>query len=276
MSTRITTLGAAVLTVLTASASPPLSRTAHADVKPLAADVGVDEHIGAALPTELSVTDQSGRQAQLQTYLGRNKPILLALAYYHCPGLCDISLRELASRLRNLGWSLGADYRALTLSIDPHDKPPNAAAKRASVMNLLRSNAPDEWPFLVAAQPAIEQLTKALGYRYAYDAPTHQYAHPAVSIVLTPQGTISRYLYGPTIEAQDLRLALREARAGRGGASSLIDRTVLSCFQYDPATHRYQWLILGVMRIGAALIACMLAVCVLIFIRRGRARRAES
>jgi protein SCO1/2 len=250
---------------------------ARADLKPLAADVGVDERIGAALPLAASVTDQAGQARTLSAWLGQgDKPVLVALAYYHCPGLCDVSLRELASRLRDLGWRLGTDYRAITISIDPHDTPATAAAKRSNVLALLHSTAQDEWPFVVASQAVIEQLTRALGYRYAYDAPTRQYAHPAVSVVLTPAGTIARYVYGPTLEPGTLRLALREARAGRGSASSLIDRTVLSCFRYDPATHRYQWLIQGVMRVGAAVIASLLAVAIVVFRHKGRARRAES
>ncbi|HKU42656.1 MAG TPA: SCO family protein [Polyangiales bacterium] len=249
---------------------------ARADVKPLAANVGVDERIGAGLPLDLPVTDQAGTAHTLGDWIGRgDKPVLLALAYYHCPGLCDIALRELASRLRELGWRLGSDYHALTVSIDPHDTAATAAAKRSNVLTLLHASG-DVWPFLIASQPAIERLTSVLGYRYDYDAGTRQYAHPAASIVLTPAGSIARYVYGPTLEVGTLRLALREARAGRLSPSSLIDRTVLSCFRYDPATHRYEWLITGVMRIGAALIACLLAVAIAVFRHKGRVRRAES
>ncbi|HKP60529.1 MAG TPA: SCO family protein [Polyangiales bacterium] len=249
---------------------------ARADVKPLAANVGVDERVGGTLPLDLRVTDQRGNVHALGDFIGeQGKPVLLALAYYHCPGLCDISLRELASRLRDLRWKLGSEYSALTLSIDPHDTPAAAAAKRSSVLTLLRAPPGEQWPFLVAAQPDIQRLTRALGYRYDYDAATRQYAHPAVSVVLTPAGVIARYVYGPTIEPATLKLALREARAGRGGTSSLIDRTVLSCFRYDPASHRYEWLILGVMRIGAALIAALLLGAILVFRHKGRVRRAE-
>ena len=244
-------------------------------VKPLAADVGVDEHVGSALP-ELTLTDQHATPRQLSELLQPGKPLLLSLAYYHCPGLCDISLRELASSMRNLGWTLGQDYTALTISIDPHDTPTSAAAKRANVLALLHMSDTALWPFSVTDAATLKQLTDALGYRYAYDAATRQYAHPAVSVVLTPTGKIARYLYGPTLEPRDVRLALREARLGRGGATDLIDRTVLSCFQYDPATHRYAGLILGVMRGGAALIALLLAAAIALFIRRGRLQRAGA
>ena len=245
-----------------------------ADVKPLAADSDVTEHVGAELPSDLRVTDQHGQAHQLSDYLHAGKPLLLSLAYYHCPGLCDISLRELASSLRALDWKLGDDYNALTLSIDPHDTAGQAAAKRSTVMALLHANDAPVWPFAVADAATIERLTSALGYRYTYDPGTKQYAHPAASIVITPEGKVARYLYGPTLELRSVQLALREARLGRGGPTALLDRTIMSCFQYDPATRRYSLLILGVMRGGAALIAFALAIAVLIFARRGRLRRA--
>lgn len=245
-----------------------------ADAKPLPANVGVDEHVGAELPRELRVTDQSGRERALGELMEPGKPMLISLAYYHCPGLCDISLRELASSLRDLGWKLGEDYTALTLSIDPKDTPDTAAAKRSNVLALLRANDAPVWPFAVTDEATVQALTGALGYRYDYDPGTRQYAHPAVSVVITPSGKIARYLYGPTLELRSVRLALREARLGRGGASELIDRTILSCFQYDPATQRYSLLILGVMRGGAALIALLLAIAIAVFVHRGKLRRS--
>jgi protein SCO1/2 len=266
--------GLALALLVFGVASPAL-----ADVKPVAARVGVDEHIGAAVPLDLPLTDHHGRKRVLGDVIGRDKPVVLSLAYYHCPGLCDVVLRELATRLRELGWELGSDYRALTVSIDPHDTPATAAAKRSNVVGLLRSPkalaSADGWTFAVASEPTIQQLAAALGYRYDYDAPTRQYAHPAVGIVLTPSGTVARYLYGPTFDVRSLGLALREAREGRGGATAWVDRTVLACFRYDPTTQRYEWVVLSVMRGGAALIALSLAVTIAIFIRRGRARRAE-
>jgi protein SCO1 len=273
MSTRAAVCAVAAFAWLAAIAA---SSVAHADVKPLAARVGVDEHVGQSLPLDLTLSDQTGRRRTLAEFLQPGKPLLLSLAYYHCPGLCDISLRELATRLRDLGWTLGSDYSALTVSIDPHDTSPSAAAKRANVIQLMHVQAPEAWPFTVADPATLKRLTEALGYRYDYDAPTKQYAHPAVSFVLTPDGKVARYLYGPTLELPSVRLALREARVGRGGASALIDRTVLSCFQWDAKSHRYELLILGVMRIGAALIALLLALAVSIFVRKGRARRAAA
>jgi protein SCO1/2 len=249
---------------------------AYADGKPVAARVGVDERIGVQVPLELEITDQTGHVRSLRELLAPNRPLVLSLAYYHCPGLCDISLRELATRMRDLNWKLGSDYRALTISIDPQDTPLTASAKRANVLKLMRASNDAAWDFATASDASIDQLASALGYRYDYDAATRQYAHPAVSVVLTPTGSVARYLYGPTIEERTLSLALREARAGRGSPTAWVDRTLLACFRYDAATHRYEWLISSVMRGGATVSALLLAMAIAFFVRRGRARRAEA
>ncbi len=46
----------------------------------------------------------------------------------------------------------------------------------------------------------VAQLADEIGYRYAYDPETKQYAHPSGVIVLTPEGKISRYIFGATFE----------------------------------------------------------------------------
>jgi protein SCO1/2 len=260
-----------VLTALALLLAVAVSLPLRAEGPPAPERVGVDEHLGAELPRE-TLRDQNNRPRELSELFDGQRPVILQFAYYHCPMLCDLTLRELALRLRELGWKLGDDYAALTVSIDPTDNPLVAGSKREKMLGLLASHSDAGWPFFVADEPAIAALTERAGYRYYRDDATGQYAHPSVTLVLTPQGKIARYLYGPLTDARDLGLALREARAGRGGPTSLVDRTLLSCFHYDPATRRYALLIGGVMRGGAALIALSLAVAIGYFVRRGRAR----
>jgi protein SCO1/2 len=238
--------------------------------------VGVDEHVGAELPRTLTLRDQNQETRSLAAAFDGKKPVILQFAYYHCPMLCDLTLRELALRLRELGWKLGEDYGALTISIDPKDSPLVAGEKREKLLELLPAHAADAWPFFVTDDAAIQALTERAGYHYYYARESGQYAHPAVTLILTPDGKIARYLYGPLEDARDLGLALREARAGRGGPTTLVDRTLLSCFHYDPSTRRYAFLIGGVMRGGAALVAVVLALAVWLFARRGRARLRTS
>jgi protein SCO1/2 len=99
-----------------------------------------------------------------------------------------------------------------------------------------------------------------------YDKTSRQFAHDAVSFVLTPEGRISRYLYGVDVLPRDFRLAMVEAGAGRVGTS--FDRLLLSCFQYDPVNRKYAPYALGFVRIGAGLVFLMLVTLLTVLWRK--------
>jgi len=75
--------------------------------------------------------------------------------------------------------------------------------------------------------------------------------------VLTPDGVISRYLYGIEYPPRDFRMALVEAGGGRVGTS--LDKVILSCYRYDPVKRRYAPFVMAFMRIGAGLVFFALA-----------------
>jgi protein SCO1/2 len=162
------------------------------------------------------------------------------------------------------------------VSFDPRDTPESARQKRASTLAGLahEPDSPNAWPFLVGDESQSRALADAVGFRYAYDARTDQYAHPAAAIILTPDGRISRYLYGTSFSARDLRLALVEAGEGRTG--TIVDRVILTCYQYDPAARAYGPFMIGFMRIGGGVIlvtvSCLLGT--LFWRERRQARRA--
>ena len=54
-------------------------------------------------------------------------------------------------------------------------------------------------------------LTRAVGFRYAYNAEAGQFAHASGIMVATPDGRLSHYFYGIEYGPRDLRLALIEA-----------------------------------------------------------------
>src|SRR5207245_5598653 len=90
----------------------------------------------------------------------------------------------------------------------------------AGVKGLERAHAQD-WPFLTGAEANVRALADSLGFKYRYDGPTAQFAHPAVAFVLTPEGRISRYLYGVEFPGRDLGCPWsREATAASGRAST--------------------------------------------------------
>ena len=133
--------------------------------------------------------------------------------------------------------------------------------------------AADGWHFLTGDQPQIDRLTKAAGFRYVWDEQTKQYAHPSGVIVATPDGRLSKYLFGIEYGPRDLRLALVEASAGRLGTA--VDTLLLYCYHYDPTTGRYGFLVMRALRIAAVATVLALGVFIAAMIRLDRASKTS-
>lgn len=199
-------------------------------------EVGVDEHRDELLPLEAKFRDESGRVVRLKDMFPGDVPVILSLNYSNCPMLCSTQLNGLTNSLRELEWSAGSEFRMVSISIDPNEHPRRAKETRDKYVELYgRGEA--GWNFLVGPQPSIDAVTEAVGFRYTWVPERQEYAHAAVAILCTPDGRISRYLYGVAFPQQTLRLSLVEASEGKiGGAGEQI---LLFCFHYDPETGTY-------------------------------------
>jgi len=220
-----------------------------------AAAVDIDEKLGGFIPLDVPFTDSLGRTTRLRDRLGGGRPVILVLAYYRCPMLCDLVLAGVSRAMERLGWAPGRDYLGVTVSIDPKDTPLTAHVKQAAVLQAIGRTGPgieDAWPFLVGSPDSVRALADAVGFRYAYDPRSDQFAHPAVAVALTPDGRIARYLYGVDFRLLDVRLALTEAARGRVGG--ITSRLLLTCFRYDPSARRYGFYVSAVLKGGASLV----------------------
>lgn len=239
---------------------------AQSDAPPQVRGVDVEEHLGDLAPLEAQFTDASGKPVRLRDVLPRTRPVLLTLVYYNCPLLCNLVINEQIRTMRELGLELGKDYEAVTVSIDPKDTPAQSYERRRKHLQSMGLPETAPWHFLTGTEENIRQLADTVGFKYTYDTGTQQYVHPAVLMVLTPEGAISRYLYGTSFPAKDMKLALLEAAGGRVGTS--FDRIVLTCFKYDTATRRYGFYIFGFLRIGALMVFGALATMLAYYWRR--------
>jgi len=240
---------------------------------PAVAQVEIEEHLGRALPLDRRFVDQDGRAVRLAELFGDGRPVVMVLAYFRCPMLCDLVQQGVAVALRASGLRPGQDVRAITVSIDPADTTGNARLRRTGLLQVAGGSRPAPeaaWRVLTGNAADIAALADALGFRYAYDPGSRQYAHPACAFVLTPDGRISRYLYGVTFRPFDLRLAAVEAAQGRIG--TIVDRVLLTCFRYDPSARKYGFYVLGVMRGGSALVLLTFGIAMVGMVRRERAR----
>jgi protein SCO1/2 len=210
----------------------------------------------------------------LTDYFGK-RPVVLVFAYYDCPMLCTLAINGLSSALNVLSLNPGADFEIVTISIDPRDTPAAAALKKAGYLDRYkRAGAAEAWHFFTGDQPSIDRLTQSAGFRYAWDQETKQFAHPTGVIVLTPDGRMSRYLFGIEYGPRDLRLAIVEASSGKVG--SAVDSLLLYCYHYDPMTGRYGLAIMRTMRIAGAATVLVLGGFVFVMLRRERAERVGA
>ena len=237
-------------------------------------DVGFDQNLNAPVPLDVMFRDESGRAVALGEYFGK-RPVVMVFAYYDCPMLCTQVINGLASALGVLSLNPGQDFEIVTVSFDPRDTPASAAAKKAHYLErYTRAGAAGAWHFLTGEQASIDRLTKAAGFRYAWDAPTNQFAHPSGVIVLTPDGRLARYLFGIEYGPRDLRFAIVDASAGKAGNPA--DALLLYCYHYDPMTGRYGFVIMRALRLAGVGTVLALLSFVVVMLRRERSSRIPN
>jgi protein SCO1/2 len=258
-----------------ASASEGAGAQPHADhagrpAPPLDA-AEVEERLGRQLPLELVFRDEEGRAVLLGSAFREGRPVLLVMAYTRCGMLCPLVLHGLAAGVRGMGTPPGERYRVLTVSIDPRDTPAEArkvAAELRAEAGLAAGTG--GWAVWTGEEEEVRALADALGFRYRYDAQSDQYAHPAAAFVLTPEGKISRYLYGVEFPSAVLESSLSEARQGRSVSS--LERVLLRCFHYVPALRRYGAAVEWFVRSGGALVLISLG-ALFVWMRRREPRK---
>ncbi|MGE5205467.1 MAG: SCO family protein [Chlamydiota bacterium] len=222
--------------------------TSSGQVPPILKNVRYEQKLDAQVPLNLAFRDESGKPVNLSDYFGR-KPVVLILAYYRCPMLCSQVLAGATHAFRQLPFRIGQQFNVLTVSFDPRETPAMAAStKQTYISSYGHPEAAAGWHFLTGQPPEITALTQAVGFHYAWDAQTQQYAHATGIVVLTPKGKVAQYFYGIDYPAQDLRLALVQGSQEKIG--SLADEVLLYCCRYDPNSGRYTALMGRVLQIA--------------------------
>ena len=219
--------------------------------------VGIDQDLNAQVPLDLVFHDEFGKDVTLSTFFQGGKPVLLAPVYYRCPMLCTQILNGITSALKAVSLDPGRDFEVVAFSFDPKDKPELAAAKKEMyVRRYGRPGTANGWHFLTGDEASIKTLMDRVGFHYKYDPATDQYAHASGVMILTPRGRISKYFYGVEYAPRDLRLGLVESSQNKIG--SPVDRILLFCYHYDPATGKYGAIALNMVRgaAGAFVVIC--------------------
>jgi protein SCO1/2 len=256
--------------------------------------VEIVERLGDPVPLDLEFVDETGETVRLGDYFEEGRPVILTLNYYKCPQLCTLTLNGLVDALDRIDWTMGEEFRIVTVSFNPEEGPELAASKKHGYIGLYkRSAATDEemaqrfgfdrtfdreviadgWHFLTGEQRNIEKLTSAVGFKYRRDPETGQFAHAAGIMFITPDGHISRYMNDVMFDPKAVRLALIEASQGAIG-SPWEKALLFTCYQYDPESGTYGPSAMKLMRLGGAMTVVVVAIGLLLLWLRG-SRRGE-
>lgn len=217
-------------------------------------NVGIDEKLDTQLPLDLKFTDQSGKEVTLGDYFDSDQPVILTLNYYRCPTLCGLQLNGMIRTLQELKWTAGDNFRILTISFDPSEAPQLAKLKQQGYLREYgRPAAAKGWDFLVGDYDSVQSILDATGFKVQWSEQQQEWIHTAALIICTPEGRISRYLYGVMYDLKTLRLSLVEASEGKIGTP--LDQILLFCFHYDAEAGSYAASINNLMRASAIISA---------------------
>ena len=196
-------------------------------------EIGIVEKLGQTIPLDLKFFNEKNDTVTLGSMI--NKPTILSFVYFDCPGLCSPLLDGIADVVSRMDMSIGKDFDIITISFNTKDTPEKARQKKLNFVQKIQEKDRASWYYLTGELENIQKITEAAGFRYK---PTGlDFAHPSTIIMISPQGKITRYLYGITFLPFDVKMAVVEAQKGlaRPTSNKLLDY----CFAYDSQSRSY-------------------------------------
>ncbi len=260
----ITTISFSVLTMV----NPATAQLARETPKELEG-IGIIEHPNAQLPTDARFKTEDGEDIALGDLIDGTKPVLLTLIYFECPMLCSLVVNGAVDAMKRMKYVPGKEFTMITISFNPLETPTLAKLKKqAYIKDYGRPEAASGWMFLTGTEENIKRVTEAVGFGYKWNEKMQEYAHSAAIFVVTPDGRLSRYLYGVLYDPNTLRLSLLEASEGKIGTP--LDKIIMYCFHYDEREGKYTPRAVGIMRAGGFITLLILAgiFCGVFFKRR--------
>jgi protein SCO1/2 len=263
-------LGLRILILLLATLFFQNTAQAHVEQPKDLSGIGIDEKLGQFIPLDLTFSDENGNPVSLKQLI--HTPIILAPVFYRCPNVCSFLLFNLTGVINKLPSEPGKEYQVLTVSFDETEKPDLAFEKKKMYLKMIEKPFPeDAWRFLTGDKENIHKLTDAIGFHFKKQG--EDFLHPVTLVILSPDGKITRYMYGTEFLPFDLKMALLEASEGRVGPT--LSKVLKFCFSYDPKGRKYVFNTLKVTGIVTLLFALSL-ILFLVFKGKKKPIKEES
>jgi protein SCO1 len=227
-------------------------------------EIGISEKLGDTIPMNLWFLNEASDTVTLGQLI--NKPTILFFVYFDCPNLCSPLMDGVADVISKMDLSLGTDFQVITISFNTKDTPEKAREKKVNFVQKISKENQKYWVYLTGVQENITTITKAVGYKYK--AQGLDFAHASAIIILSPQGKITRYLYGLTFLPFDVKMAIVEAQ--KGIARPTINRILEYCFAYNPSSKTYT---IQITRIFGTIILLAAVVTFIVLLLKKRKKR---
>lgn len=224
-------------------------------------EVGINEKLGDTIPLDLQFLNEANETVTLDQLI--DKPTVLSFVYFDCPGLCSPLMDGISRVIENSDMELGKKYDAITISFNTDDTPEKAKEKKQNFVQRIGKENRDSWTYLTGKQENIQKITAATGFRYKRTG--FDFAHPSAIIILSPEGKITRYLYGVDFLPFDLKMAIGEAEDGI--TKPTRNKVLQYCFSYDPQSQTYT---LQITRIVGAIILFFAVIVLTVLFIKGR------
>ena len=223
-------------------------------------EVGIIEALGDTIPLDTWFLNELNDTVTLRQLI--NKPTILLFVYFDCPNLCSPLMDGVADVISKTDLQLGTDYQIITISFNTKDTPEKAREKKVNFVQKISNENQKHWMYLTGIQENITTITDAVGYKYK--AQGLDFAHASAIIILSPQGKITRYLYGLSFLPFDLKMAIIEAQ--KGIARPTINRILEYCFAYNPASKTYTIQITRIL--GSFIIVIALIIFIVLIVKK--------
>ena len=227
-------------------------------------DVGIVEHLGSTVPLDLKFVNDKFQTVTLRQLI--TKPTILSFVYFDCPGLCSPLLEGLGSVMQKTDLTLGKDYQVITISFNFRDTPEKAKEKKKRFTERYAKGNSDGWIFLTTDSATIFNITHATGF--IKKAVGLDFVHPSAIIAVSPQGMITRYLYGITFLPIDFKMAIYEANKEQPRPT--IQKVLLLCFSYDQDNKRFA---LDITKVTGIVIIFLILVFVIVYLIKPKKKK---
>jgi len=230
--------------------------------------LGIFEHLDTILSPDIILTESTGEVFILDSLI--DKPTIINLVYYRCPGICPALLNGLSNVVKETDMVLGKDYDILTISFDPGETSFLAKKKRDNYLRINKNQDVEHgWRFFSADTANVQRLLDEIGFQVK-KSERGGYIHAAGIVMVSPERKVTRYLNGVYYSPFDFKLALIEASEGRSGPT--INKVLDYCFSYDPQGKRYTF---DILKVSGSLVLFM-AVILLFFMLRAERKRKKQ